>query len=372
MIIGAGIALAGVVTLVIVLAGSDQAPRPGPVGPNGEGRNDPHATPTPAPSPTSLLESAPPGEAGTYPNELMYRESDEGMTRLHRFDLRTGDDEVVLEVPASQIVLPPKGDYLAYVSLGTSSGEETAPDGNTGTPVLHIRHIETGEEEVFEGLAAPEWSWDGERLFAVQADAPPPALATISVTEMEVRPLDLPPAIEWTPIGWADDSLMLFRRPSEGLFLASADGTLTPVPTPDGVVRDPAPSGEYAFATSREGDIAVFQPLDGRAPTSIDLGEWIMGALAPWSGNDRVFSSVASGFEIKSPSVVIVLDPEGASWEVPNTDGSVRAFPTPEGDGFVLLRGKTGVHRAWACLPNGDCRKAPGTIPLGATLLRVG
>ena len=343
-----------------MLAGSDAPPGSDPEGPTGQGSpGDPHATPTPAPPSTPLLQRAPAGEPGTYPTELLYQEADGEGARLHRFDLRTGDDEVLVEVPASQILLPPQGDYLAYLT-------------EDGAPALHIRHLETGEEEVFDGLAAPEWSWDGERLFVVRLGNPPPALATISVDEMEVRPLELPQAIEWSAIGWADDELLLFRRPGEGLFLASDDGTLVPIPTPEGEVRDPAPSGEYTFANSLEATTALFQPVDGSPPTIVDLGEWIIGVLGPWAGDDRVFAPVATAFEVDAPSAVLVLDPAGASWQVPNTQGAVRAFPTPEGEGFVLLRGKRGAHRAWACLPNGECRAAPGTIPLNATLLRAG
>lgn len=371
---GAVVVMAAVIVALLVNAGGSDRPgqgfgqssRPTP-------GNDPHATPTPTPSPAALLGGPPNGKEGTYPTEILYSEDDPDSARLHRLDLRTGEDRVLLEAPAAGILTAPVGDYAAYKTLRTEDGREVRDaDGAPATPVLHVVNLETGEDETFEDVSDPWWSWDGERLLVSRAGADPPAIGTLAVDETEVRPLELPPAAKWVPMGWAEDRVLMFKYPEEALFLASRDGALEPVATPDGVIRlDPSPEGRYVLATSHEDD-AVFQPLDGGRPTVVDLEDWIFG-VTKWARNDLVFGAVAtSKTEDDAPSVVLVLDPGGSSWEVPNTADAVRAIPTPDGEGFVLVRGHTGEHRLWACLLDGTCRRVPGTVPLGSVVMQVG
>lgn len=360
--------VAALVFVSLRLAGSEEGPTNGVSGPESP---DPHATPVPASPPAPLLSRAPAGTEGRFPTELLYAKELEETMEIRRMDLGTGKDRVVAEVPAEVVLAPMVGDHVAYVTIRTEDGREVAPSSDQdGTPVLILRNMATGKETRFEGasLGSPNsWSWDGQHLLVSTQGG----LGRIDVADMELEPLDLPPAIEWTPIGWADERLVLFRRPGEALFLVSPDGALAPAPTPDGELRSVSPQRPYVFAESHEAD-AVFQPLDGGTPSVIDMKDWIFGQTY-WTRGDRVFGAVASGHEITSPSVVLVLDPEGQSWEVPNTEEVVRAIPKADGEGFVLARGKTGrFWSVWACRLDGECRESPGVVPLGTPLLRVG
>jgi hypothetical protein len=162
---------------------------------------------------------------------------------------------------------------------------------------------------------------------------------------------------------------MLFGLPLR-IYLASMDGTLQQLPTPNGEIREPSPDGRWVFAIAH-GD-AVFMRTGGSDPVVIDLGPWQLG-IAHWTHDDLVVGAAATGTQVSAPSTALVLDPAtGSMFRVPHTQGAVRAFPAPDGRSFVLARGKhPPTWKLWSCSYDGSCRRS-GDVKIAVALEQLG
>jgi hypothetical protein len=319
--------------------------------------------PAVAPSPHAIPND------GQLPNTMTYLEPSDTGTLVKRIDLRTGRISTLFTAPGGQVALPVTGDRAAYVVSTPAPGPAPSGSPTPALPIVHVVDLRTGEDvSVGEG-SGPVWSADGTHLAAIRQTPQGPEIVAMTTSDPQLRPIT-PWATEWTILGWAGDRVLLFGLPLR-MYLASMDGGLQQLPTPNAEIHDPSPDGRWVFAVSGQGD-AVFLRLGQSEPVVVDLGPWQLGN-AHWTDNDLVVAAAATGTQIDAPSTVLVLDPAaGSMLKVSHMQGVVAAFPSSDGRSFVMARGKyPPTWKLWTCFYNGRCRRS-GDVKIGVALEQLG
>ncbi len=341
---------------------------------------EPRSSPTAAysplvnvPAPISPAVSPQVPTGGRPPRTFTYVEIGSGGTWVRRLDLATGGIQDLFLAPSNNVSLAPTGDHAAYVMVRLKGGKEVSPGpGVTGTPLVHVVDLASGQDTVVGEGSGPTWSYDGSRLAAYRSVDPSGQITEVvamSIGRGGLTPIT-PPGY-WSIVGWGGDRLLVYRKPPFRLFFLSLDGRLQEAPTPDATVQSVSPDGRWVFAASRLGG-AVFQPLSGGRPAVIDLGPWQLGATY-WTGNDLLFAAAATGTDVSAPSTILVLDPSrGTMLELPGTGRAVATIPSPDGRSLALIRGKFPPDwHVWGCSTGGSCRKG-GDVRIGIAPAQLG
>ena len=316
----------------------------------------------PPPPPVAPSPVVPPG--GPLPRSALYgTTASSGNIALKRMNLATGRSGTIFE--GGDLKVPPEGDWFAYSTYVMPSGKEVRiHEKGAVAAVVHMRDLRTGRDIKLGKATGVVWSYDGMKLAALAPDH-----SVLAATVADPRFRQVAPPGDWTILGWAGDRIVAFRTPPLADFFISLSGGISPSPTPDATLRDPSPDGRWLFGISHHGD-AVFQLLAGGPPVVVDIHPWTLG-LSYWTKDDLVYAAAATSTAVNAPSAVLVLNPRnGSMYRVPGTSGAVGAYPASKAGDFLLVKGKTGIHRIWRCLPNGHCRFS-GRTPLGADIVRA-
>lgn len=276
---------------------------------------------------------------------------------LSRVDLVNREVEDVRRVPAVvAAAMSPDGRWLAYI-----------PSRSGGEPQVAVLDLETGDRVSIGSASFPVWDPTGAAIaFRSPLQAPSGQYSVrVARADRGFEPETLLSDVNFAPVGWTRDRLVLFDRDTGEAALLEPGGEPEVFATGLLGLWGVSPDDRWAIVL-REGQRAEVVDLQSGASRPLDLdGELLNGRWRP--DGALALAPVAAPFKPERPPRMALIDPAAGSVRVlPDSDGAT-GFPfwDPNGGTFTFLQ--SGVVKL--CQVDEGCsvvlRITEEIIPLG-------
>ncbi len=301
--------------------------------------------------------------AGTSPPKLLYMKG----SVLHRMEVRTGNDEVVVDLPPADVHSAPESSLIAYV---TSPGG--AQEDFDAAPELTILDPETGRKLHQAPGVAPLWSPDGRRLAYLRPVEPRACAGETCAGAVEVAVYEVASDTgstllsegRWSLITWSGGGVVVADQDRPGSGVVVRPGSRAPLGIPPSIIWGASPDGRWLVTAGRAGAAFVEVGDPTGHPVTVPLAGRRL-AEGAWAANsDRIAAIVLrvvggiprtrlATLSPRHPAPATVPSSLGAIgrplW---STDGSSIAFARVAGPGGRKLRAM------WCSLEgSGRCRQ---------------
>jgi TolB protein len=267
------------------------------------------------------------GEGGYFDSRIVYvAESGPAKRRVKRLAImdQDGANHKFL-TDGSYLVLTPRfsPSYQEIIYLSYARGR----------PRVHIRNLETGQEDVvgeFKGMSfAPRFSQKGDKVIMSIADGGNTEIYMMKLSDRKLRQLTRNPAIDTSPSYSPDGRKIVFnsdRGGSQQLYTMNADGSnVQRISFGDGRYGTPvwSPRGDIiAFTKMRKGTFYIgVMRSDGTGERLLTEGYLVEGPT--WSPNGRVVIYARQGRPSGRGATPVRL------YSVDITGHNERQLPTP-------------------------------------------
>jgi WD40-like Beta Propeller Repeat len=298
------------------------------------------------PQKRAVVDRAAPG--GSSP-DLLYMKG----SVLHRMDVRTGDDQVVVTLPDADVHSAPASPLIAYVTSSGGGDEDFA-----AAPELTVLDPETGRKLHRGPGVAPMWSPDGKRLAYLKPVEPRACAGETCAGAVEVAIYEvgrdtrstLLSEGRWSLVTWSGGEVVVADQSRPGSGVVVRPGSRAPLGIPPSIIWGASPDGQWLVTAGRRGAAFVATGQRSGDKVTIPLAGRRLAEGAWAADSDRVAAvvlRVVAGIprtrlvtlSPRQPSPAPVPSSRGAIgrplWSI---DGSSIAFARVAGPGGRKLR----------------------------------
>jgi hypothetical protein len=286
---------------------------------------------------------------------------------LHRMDVRTGDDDIVVDLPRADVHSAPASSLIAYV---TSSGG--GDEDFDAAPKLTVLDPETGRKLDLGSGVAPLWSPDGNRLAYLKPVEPRACAGETCAGAVEVAVYEVASDARstllsegrWSLITWSGGGVVVADQDRPGSGIVARPGSQAPLGLPPSIIWAASPDGRWLVTAGRAGAAFVELGHPSGDPVTVPLAGRRLAEGAWTPNSDRIAAvvlRVIGGIPRTRLATLSPRDPAPAP--VPSSRGAIgRPLWSSDGSSIAFARvagpGGRKLRATWCPLGGpGRCRE---------------